>query len=112
MPGSEIPALRINSKTRLCAAEVSAFAGIDADLFAFVDEGRDLDDKTGFSFGGLSDAGGGGRFEARLGLDYGEFDEAWGLNADRSTVKVANRDLKVRREIVDSIAEGAGLKHG
>ncbi len=40
----------------LGAAHVGAFGGVDADLFALVDEGRHLDDEAGFSFGGLGDA--------------------------------------------------------
>jgi len=44
----------------LRAALVGAFAGVDADLFAFVDEGGNLNDEAGLGLGGLADAGGGG----------------------------------------------------
>jgi hypothetical protein len=39
------------------AAEVGALAGVDADLFALVDEGGNLDDKAGFGLGRFCDAG-------------------------------------------------------
>lgn len=39
----------------LGAAHVGAFGGVDADLFALVNEGRNLDDEAGFRLGGLGD---------------------------------------------------------
>jgi hypothetical protein len=67
---------------RLCAAEVGSFAGVDANLFAFVDEGRNLDDEAGFELGRLGDAGGGCGLDAGLGLDDGQLDGAGQVDAD------------------------------
>jgi hypothetical protein len=96
----------------LRAAHVGAFGGVDADLFAFVDEGRDLDDEAGFHLGGLGDRAGGGGLEAGFGFDDGELDEGGQLDADRVAVVVADLDLHVGGEVLDRVAEGFGLEHG
>jgi len=61
MPRIVQAAIELSCPASLRAAEVSALAGVDANLFAFVDEGGHLDDEAGFGPGGLADAGGGGR---------------------------------------------------
>src|SRR5271163_647945 len=96
---------------RLCAAEVGAFAGVDADFFAFVDEGRDLDDETGFEFGRLGDAGGCGGLDAGLGFDDGELDSAGQVDADGHAVEVADLDLQVGRQVFNCVAESGLLEH-
>ena len=55
------PDSQVDRLLRLRAAEVGAYAGVNADFFALVDEGRNLDYQPGFELGGLGDAGGGGQ---------------------------------------------------
>src|SRR6516164_8248890 len=78
----------MRTQIRLGAAEVGAFAGVDADLLAFVDEGRHLDDEAGFRLGGLGDARRSRGLEAGLRLDDREFHKRGQLDADCVAVVV------------------------
>ncbi len=84
----------ISHQESLCAAHVSAFARVDADFFAFVDEGGNLDDEAGLGLGGLGDAGGSGRFQAGLGFDDRQLDRRGQVDADSLAVVVADLDLQ------------------
>src|ERR1700712_888211 len=99
-------------RAELCPGHVRAFGGVDANLFAFVDEGWDLDDEAGFRGSGLRDGAGGGGLDAWLGLDYRHFDEGWKLDADGLAVVAGDFDQKVGREVVDGVAEGVALEVG
>src|ERR1039458_8779166 len=96
----------------LRAAEVCAFAGVDADFFSFVDEGGHLDDEAGLGFGGLGDAGGGGRLEARFGFDDGQLDGGGQVDAHGLAVMVADLDLQVGGEVLDGVAQRGALENG
>ena len=74
-------------------AQVSALAGVNADLFAFIDEGWDLDNEAGFKLGGLGDAGCSGRLQARLGLHDFQLNRRRKLDAYRVAIVVADLDL-------------------
>src|ERR1039457_2239837 len=57
------------SQQRLRATEISALAGVNADFFALIDEGRDLDYQSGFGLGGVGYAGCSCGLEGRVCLN-------------------------------------------
>src|SRR6266567_5413909 len=86
-----------NSEEPLSAAQISAFAGIHADLLAFIDERRHLHHQPGLELGGLGDAGSSSRLEPRLCLYDGQFHGSRQLNAHSLAVMVTHLDEEVRR---------------
>jgi len=75
-------------------AQISTLAGIDLDLFAFVNERRHLHHQAGLRFGGFSHARSRRRLESRLGLDNGKLDGA-GSSMPTAAVVIADLDLQV-----------------
>src|SRR5438034_1167846 len=62
---------------------VGAFGGVDADLFAFGDEGRDLYHQAGFHLRRLGHVGYRGALEPGFGFHYGHIDGGRQFHADR-----------------------------
>ena len=62
------PRRRCSSSPELSPLHVLAFGGVDLDLLALVDEGRDLHRDAGLHLRRLEGVGGGGVLDARLGV--------------------------------------------
>ena len=94
----------------LRSREISSFGGIDANLFALVDERRDLHDDSGFSLCGFGHAGCSCALQARFGFNNLEIHGLGQFNAYGFAVKEFNFDLKIGSQVVHRIAEDVSIE--
>src|SRR5580698_7754780 len=90
----------------LCSPRKLAVFGGYLDLFAFLDEERDLDLEAGLEAGDLGGAAGGVAANGRVGVGDVELDEDGKLQADGAAVVLVELEEEPVEEEVSGVADG------